>query len=179
MDNFLGEIRMFAGSYAPQNWHYCDGSTLQISQYEALFTLLGTTYGGNGQTTFGLPDLRGRAPVHKGTGTGLAPVVLGQMGGSETATLTAANLPPHAHVLTAVNAPAATNTPTTNSMLSTTTPVAYVTNTSTPPAPLPTPVAMYGASIGYSGANLPVSIVQPSMAIGFIIALTGIFPPQN
>src|SRR3569623_1528496 len=138
MDNFLGEIRMFAGNYAPEDWHFCDGSTLQINQFDALYALLGTTYGGDGRVTFGLPDLRGRAPVHKGTGTGLPPVTLGQKGGSETVSLPAANLPPHTHPLNAVNAPATTNTPGNGMMLSTAPVSAYITSTSTP---LPTPAA--------------------------------------
>lgn len=179
MDNFLGEIRMFAGNYAPQNWHICDGSSMQISQYQALYTVLGTTYGGDGRVTFNLPDLRGRAPVHKGTGTGLTAVALGQLAGAEGVALTADNLPPHTHTLNAVTTLAATNTPSDSVMLATTMASAYITNTATPPAVLPTPVNMNQASITTAGGSVPVSIVQPSMAINFIIALIGIFPPQN
>lgn len=94
---FLGEIRLFAGNFAPRNWRFCDGSVLSISQNTALFSLIGVTYGGNGQTNFALPDLRGRAAVHAGIGVGLSPIDLGGRYGEEQTTLTAANLPPHTH----------------------------------------------------------------------------------
>ncbi|HWA86216.1 MAG TPA: tail fiber protein [Opitutus sp.] len=99
---FIGEIVMFAGNFAPRNWALCNGQIMSIAQNQALFAILGTTYGGNGTSTFGLPDLRGRVPVHSGNsqGPGLQPVVLGEMGGVETVTLTQGNLPIHTHVAT-------------------------------------------------------------------------------
>ncbi len=94
-DPFVGEIRMFAGNFAPRNFAFCDGQLVAISQNNALFSLFGTIYGGDGRTTFGLPDLRGRVPLHMGTGPGLSPRPIGQKGGSETVALSAANLPAH------------------------------------------------------------------------------------
>lgn len=96
----LAEVRQFAGNFAPRSWAFCDGQLLAVSQYDALFSLLGTTYGGDGRTTFGLPDLRGRTPVGTGTGAGLRPNVLGQRGGFDTVTLTMAALPSHNHTMT-------------------------------------------------------------------------------
>lgn len=101
---YIGEIRLFAGNFAPNGWAFCDGSILSISQFETLFFLLGTTYGGDGQVTFQLPDLRGRFPVHMGTGPGLPTYVLGQQGGQETVTLTVNQLPPHSHPVSATDA---------------------------------------------------------------------------
>jgi len=178
MDNYIGEIRIFAGNYAPEDWAICDGSLLQISENDTLFTLLGTTYGGDGQVTFGLPDLRGRIPVHQGTGTGLTPVRLGQAGGLEKTALIADNLPAHSHVLNAVNVPATTGAPV-NMMMATTTRNVYVPNTSVPPVAPPAPVALNAASISSSGSVAPVSLVQPYAAINFIIATNGYFPSQS
>src|SRR5438309_6757335 len=96
---FVAEIRILACNFAPKGWAFCDGQLLPISQNTALFSLLGTTYGGNGQTTFALPDLRSRVPVHAGQGPGLSPYVIGQSGGQENVTLQSGELPPHAHVL--------------------------------------------------------------------------------
>jgi microcystin-dependent protein len=106
---YVGEIRMFAGSFAPINWAICDGSLLPISENETLFVLIGTTYGGDGESTFALPDLRGRAPVHMGTGSGLTPRFLGEAAGVETVTLTAAQIPAHTHTLNASKGAGAAN----------------------------------------------------------------------
>lgn len=103
MDPFLGQITIFAGNFAPRGWAFCDGQILQISQYTALFSLLGTTYGGDGRTTFGLPDLRGRVAAHEGSGPGLSPLKLGEKGGNENTTLNVGNLPPHSHTATVDN----------------------------------------------------------------------------
>src|SRR5688572_5350285 len=96
---FIGEIIMFAGNFAPRGWAFCSGQLLSIAQNTALFSILGTTYGGNGQTTFALPDLRGRCPVHQGQGPGLSNYSLGQVGGTESVTLIASQLPPHSHTV--------------------------------------------------------------------------------
>lgn len=179
MENYVGEIRIFAGDYAPQDWALCNGAVLPINQNEVLFTLLGTVYGGDGVTTFALPDLRGRIPVHQGTGTGLTPVALGQKAGVETIVLTAANLPVHNHALLAANAPATVGNPT-NMMMANTTRNVYVTNVITPPATtLPPAVAMSPRGITSTGGSLPVSLIQPYLAVNFIIATVGIFPTQN
>jgi len=179
MENYMGEIRMFAGNYAPQDWALCNGALLPISQNEALFTLLGTTYGGDGQATFALPDLRSRVPVHQGTGPSLPAVVLGQAAGAEKVTLTAQNLPVHSHTLNGIVATATTGTPT-NMMMAITGRTVYVPNTITPPATaLPTPVVMGAQSVTSTGNGLPVPIIQPYVAINFIIAIQGIYPTQN
>ena len=179
MENYIGEIRIFAGDYAPQNWALCNGALLPISQNEALFTLLGTVYGGDGVQTFALPDLRGRIPLHKGTGPGLAPIVLGQKAGAETTVLTAANLPVHSHALVAVDALATTGNPT-NMMMAKTSRNVYVTNVVTPPdTTLPPPVAMGPTAIASAGGSTPISLIQPYLAVNFIIATVGIFPSQN
>src|SRR5438477_6856604 len=99
MDPFVGEIRMFGGNFAPRDWAVCDGQLLAIAQNTALFSLLGTTFGGNGQTTFGLPDLRGRVPIHWGQGPGLSPRTEGESAGTESVTVSANELPPHTHAL--------------------------------------------------------------------------------
>ncbi|MDF1702801.1 MAG: tail fiber protein, partial [Planctomycetota bacterium] len=99
-DPFLGQIVMFGGNFAPRGWALCDGQLLAISQYQALFSILGTTYGGDGRTTFGLPRMRGRSPVHAGTGAGLSPISLGELGGATSVTLSTAQLPAHTHAAT-------------------------------------------------------------------------------
>jgi len=172
MENYIGEIRMFAGNFAPQDWALCNGSLLPIAQNEALFTLLGTTYGGDGVTTFQLPDLRSRVPVHVGNGTGIPNVVAGQTGGTENVTLTVANLPAHSHTINGVNATGTSGNP---AGLSPATPDtagknAYIT---TPAANM---VQMANSSILPAGNGLPVPVMQPYVTINFIIALYGIFP---
>jgi microcystin-dependent protein len=159
-DCYIGEIRMFAGTFAPNGWALCDGQLLPIAQYTALFALIGTTYGGNGQTTFALPDLRGRVPLHANT--------VGTLGGQETQTLTAAHLPSHTHSLPATTAPALGDSPTGNRFAGG---FAY--------GPGSGDVSMSPTFVGPAGSNLPFSVMQPSLGINFIIALEGIFPPQS
>lgn len=113
-DPFVGEIRMFAGDYAPEGWALCNGQLLSVSQYQTLFALLGTTYGGDGSSTFALPDMRGRLPVHFGQGTGLTPRTLGASGGSETVALSTAQMPSHGHTMQASADPASTTDPSGN-----------------------------------------------------------------
>ena len=110
-DPFVGEIRMFAGNFAPRGWAFCDGQLLAVSQNDALFSLFGTIYGGDRRTTFGLPDLRGRVPVHEGNGPGLSDVRLGAKGGAETVTLTTQEIPPHSHTVKAYSSPGSTSSP--------------------------------------------------------------------
>jgi microcystin-dependent protein len=189
MEPILGEIRMFAGDYAPVGWALCDGRLLKIYEYDMLFALLDTTYGGDGIETFGLPDLRGRAPLHNGAGPGVDPIYLGQIGGNENVTIQLKNVPPHSHPVDAVTNEATSNTPGTDMMMATAGMNVYVENKLYPidPVPeeepkskLPTLVAMNPLSVADSnGGSKPVSIVQPYLAINFIIALTGIFPPRN
>jgi microcystin-dependent protein len=108
----IGQIMMFAGNFAPRGFAFCDGSLLPIDQFEALFALIGTTYGGDGQNTFAVPDLRGRLPLHKGQGPGLSNRIIGEAGGSETVSLSAAQIPAHSHVLQGTSVPGSTPTPT-------------------------------------------------------------------
>lgn len=167
---YIGEIRLFGGNFAPVGWNFCDGSTLAISQYTALYQLIGTTYGGNGQTTFNLPDLRGRVPVHMGQGAGLQNYVLGQLAGSETVTLTAAQVAVHSHgALGSVGAPSATpqNATWGNSGINT-----HIFGT-------PANNSMNSASVAATGGNQPHDNLTPFQAVSFIIALVGVFPSQN
>jgi microcystin-dependent protein len=173
---FLGEIRMFAGDFAPLGWAFCNGQILSISQNTALFSLLGTLYGGNGTNTFALPDLRGRVPVHFGQGSGLSPYNEGQQGGSETVILTAPQLPAHTHVLNAstnagdLPAPAAGTTVLAADGAGVT--AGYTDNVTNL-------VALNPQSIGSTGSGQPVPVVQPYLSVNFIIALQGIFPSRS
>jgi microcystin-dependent protein len=173
MDNFIGEVRLFAGMFAPQGWAYCDGSLLDISTNDALYTLLGTTYGGDGQYTFGLPDLRGRVPIHQGTlsqyGNSYLP---GQTGGVETVPLTAINLPAHSHAFVATTNAGTTATPTGN--LVATAPansLVFVETAGT--------VGFSPIEVATTGSGAPHQNMQPYQAINYIIALEGIYPSQG
>jgi microcystin-dependent protein len=168
---FLGQIAMFAGNFAPSGWALCDGQLLAISSNTALFSLLGTTYGGDGQTTFALPDLRGRAPIHAGQGTGLSDKRLGQRGGAEQVTLQVSNLPSHTHSLNASTATGTSNAPTGNVHADTSVfDKEYATTANT---------AMGTETIGNTGGGVPVDIVQPYLTINYIIALDGDFPLRS
>ena len=167
---FLGEIRMFGGNFAPVGFAFCDGQTLAIAQNDALFALIGTTYGGDGQTTFNLPDLRGRIPVHAGQGPGLSNYVLGQSGGSETVTLTAPQLPAHAHAPLAQSA--AGNQPAPAGGVW----AASAQNQFSSNAPN---VGMSNSAIGSAGGSQPHDNMMPYQVVSFIIALEGIFPSRN
>ncbi len=169
---FIGEIRWFASNFAPRGWAFCNGQLLPVSQNDALFSILGTTYGGDGRTTFALPDLRGRAPVHFGQGPGLANVSLGQSLGAETVTLQANHLPAHSHTLQGSTNPATQSDPTSNVLGSPQGDNIYA-------AAGGTQVAMRVDSIGNTGANQAHNNMQPSIAINCIIALTGTFPSRN
>jgi microcystin-dependent protein len=175
---FIGQIIMFGGNFQIRGYAFCNGQILSIAQNTALFSILGTTYGGNGQTTFALPDLRGRVPIQWGQGPGLSPYSLGQVSGSETTTLTQNNLPPHSHNLNASaggkgNAATPTNnflgignvpssTETTNNYNN-----AAATGTLNP------------GSITGGGSSVPFNNIQPYLCITFLIALEGIFPSRN
>jgi microcystin-dependent protein len=167
MDPFLGEIWMFGGNFAPQGRATCDGQILPIAQNTALFSLLGTTYGGNGQTTFALPDLRGRLPVHIGGG-----LTIGQAGGSETVTLTATNLPAHTHVANAASA-GTTLGPAGHYW------AADPGENVAPYAAAPDSKVMSGAAIGAQGGSQPHENMQPFLAVTFIMALEGIYPSRS
>ncbi|MER7276980.1 tail fiber protein [Dactylosporangium sp. NPDC000244] len=167
-DMFVGEIRMFAGGYAPSGWLECAGQLLAIADYELLFNLIGTTFGGDGQTTFALPDLRGRAPIHQGTGPGLSPRVPGQAGGAEAVTLTVANLPAHGHQPVAASASGTTDSPAG---------AVWATMPDTPYAAAPASrVPMHGAALTTAGGGQPHENRAPYLTIRYIIALNGIYP---
>ncbi|HEY3837799.1 MAG TPA: tail fiber protein [Bryobacteraceae bacterium] len=158
---YVGEIRMFAGNFAPAGWMFCEGQLLPISEYETLFNLIGTTYGGDGQSTFGLPDLRGRLPLDMGDGFTIA-----QTGGAETVTLTTAQIPSHAHTVVASNSNATGAIPSGAYVASG--PVMYKVGTSDS--------TMSANTIGPSGGSRPHSNFQPYLCVDFIISLFGVFP---
>ena len=165
MDPFIGEIIMFGGNFAPRGWALCEGQLLSISQNTALFSILGTTYGGDGRTTFGLPDLRGRAPIGAGNGPGLTPRPLGQKTGAETTLLQASNLPPHNHTASLnVSGSDATQ------------------SAATANATIATPDVTLNASsvqTGKTGGGQPANNMQPVQVVNYIIALQGVYPSRN
>jgi microcystin-dependent protein len=175
---FIGQIIQFAGNFAIRGYAMCNGQILSIAQNTALFSILGTTYGGNGQTTFALPDLRGRVPIHMGQGPGLSNYSLGQVAGTESTTLTQNNLPPHSHNLN-VSAGGKGNAavPTGNFIGVGNVPSSgeNVNNFNNAAAT----GAMNAGSITGGGSSVPFSILQPYLCINFLIALEGIFPSRN
>ena len=180
-DPYLGTVTIFAGNFAPRSWMFCQGQLLSIAEYTALFSLLGTTYGGDGQTTFGLPDLRGRTAIHQGQGTGLSNYTLGEMGGTESTTMVSSQLPAHNHVTVTVtgNPPATSNTG----------------NVSDPTNAIPANggVNIYspsadGSGMGQSsgvsqtpiaGSSQPFSLLSPILVMNYVIAVEGIYPSRN
>lgn len=167
---YIGQISMVGFNWAPRNWALCNGQLIAIQQNTALFSLLGTTYGGNGQTTFALPNLQGRVPLHWGTGAGLTPRVIGEMSGEEQVTLLTTQMPMHNHLLNASGEDAGAKNPS-GQVLATTTTSAYVAS--------PLDVTMNPQAIGFAGGNLPHDNMQPYLAVSFIIALYGIYPSRN
>jgi microcystin-dependent protein len=179
---FIGEIRMFAGTFAPVGWALCNGQMMAIAENDALFTLLGTTYGGDGQSFFALPDLQSRVPMHQGTNSGQS-FILAETGGVEAVTLTVNQMPSHNHPLMAASAAqgGAVAVPAANTVLA---------DEQLNPAPNPAPsaylpfnnvtqVPLATNSIAASGGNQPHDNMQPFLAINFIISLFGIFPTQT
>jgi microcystin-dependent protein len=165
---FVGEIRLAGFNFAPEGWAFCAGQLMSIAENPALFQLLGTTYGGDGQTTFGLPDLRGRVPIHLGSG-----FVQGQLAGTESVTLTSQQIPVHVHSSTACSSKAGTSgTPTANSIWAVSAKGQLYNN-------LAPSVNMAANALGPTGSNQPHENRQPSLAINYIISLFGIFPSQN
>jgi microcystin-dependent protein len=178
MEAFIGSIVLFAGNFAPRGWSFCQGQILPIAQNTALFSLLGTTYGGNGQTTFALPDLRGRVPVGSGQGPGLSSWQAGEMNGTETVTLLSTEMPAHNHVVQVSTGEADTATASNN----------YLATTNAMFGADPIPVNTYNGApggilapgtIGNSGGNQPHTNIQPSLCLNYIICLEGIFPSRN
>ena len=168
---YIGEIRIFAGNFAPSGWMFCEGQLLPISEYETLFNLIGTTYGGDGQTTFGLPDLRGRVPVHMGTGTDGITYTLSETGGLETVTLTVSQIPQHNHQALAAGLAADSPHPSGNCLGDGT---GGLTQYHAAPGP-----AMNAGSLTSVGGNQPHDNFQPYLCLDFIISLFWIFPSQK
>ncbi|MBE0611631.1 MAG: phage tail protein [Dehalococcoidia bacterium] len=160
---YVGEIRMFAGNFPPAGWLFCDGQLLPISENETLFQLIGTTYGGDGQSTFGLPDLRGRAPVHYGNG-----LILAEQGGAESVALTVNQIPAHSHPLLASAGPGNGNNPGGNVTGESAAVKLYVSETPT--------ADLNPQAVGSVGGSQPHENMQPFLCISFIISLFGIFP---
>lgn len=161
---------MFAGNFPPRGWALCDGTLLAIASNTALFSVLGTTYGGDGQISFALPDLRGRVPMHPGTGPGLPPRTLGESGGRDSVTLTLNNLPAHSHSLNCANADAKSNSPV-DKLPGVAENLSY--SESSPNA------QMNRLAIGTAGGSQPVSTVPPFQCVNYIIATQGVFPSRE
>ncbi len=175
-DPFVGEIRIFGGTFAPVGWAFCQGQLLPIAQNQALFSLLGTTYGGDGRTTFALPDLRGRVVIGFGQGPGLSNYPQGEQGGAEMVTLTIQQMPAHSHTVSATQTQ------------STTDPKGAVPAQTSGPTPgqapkvygaVPDATTMNNGMIGQTGGGVPVGVRQPFLVINYIIALQGIYPSRS
>jgi microcystin-dependent protein len=172
-DPFVAEIRIFPFNFAPKGWAWCDGQLMPLSQNTALFSLLGTTYGGDGKSTFALPDLQGSAPMHPGQGPGLSLHDLGETGGSETVTLLESEIPAHSHALVAQVPPGDTNLPNGTAIARTIGASPYL-----PPAGAPL-VAMSDQALPPAGGDQPHNNLQPYLTFYFNIALQGVFPPRG
>jgi microcystin-dependent protein len=181
MEGTIAEIRMFAGNFAPRNWAFCSAQILPIAQNTALFSLLGTTYGGNGQTTFQLPDFRGRVALGTGQGPGLPSVQLGEIAGSSTTTLTTATMPAHNHPLTGTvnlqinNDTAGLSDDATNKRFAAT--GAIFTAVATDLVSMAP--AQSSLAVGVNGSSQPFSIMPPYLGMNYIICMFGIFPSRN
>jgi microcystin-dependent protein len=177
MEPYIGEIKMFAGNFNPRGWALCNGQLMSIAQNAALFSILGTTYGGDGVQTFALPDYRGRTPMHWGSGGGLTPRVLGEFAGEENVTLLNSNMPMHNHIINASTAQGTVGPPT-NGILATSVyndsggnPFNFVTTAAN--------TTLAPTAVGMAGSSIPHDNMPPYLVVTFIIALVGIFPSRN
>jgi len=173
-DNFLGEIRLFGTNFAPSGWALCNGQLLPLAQNTALFSLLGTNYGGDGRTTFGLPNLQGRIPLSWGQGAGLSSYNIGETGGTPSVTLLTTQLPAHTHPVVVTPTPGTTSSPA-NAVFAS-------TSRGKPPAygPIGSPtVNMSAAAVATAGSSLPHENMPPYLTLTFCIALVGIFPARS
>lgn len=171
-DPFVAEIRIFPFNFAPKGWAFCNGQLMPLSQNTALFSLIGTYYGGDGKSTFALPNLQGSVPMHSGQGVGLSLRSLGQSGGSRYVTLLTSEIPAHTHTLRASADDGDLNTPGNDrSIAASLNGQAY--------SPLNTPVGMSNAALATAGGSLPHNNMQPYLALNFCIALQGVFPPRS
>ncbi|HUD40843.1 MAG TPA: tail fiber protein [Dokdonella sp.] len=172
---YIGEIRLFGFSRTPVGWQSCDGSLLSIAQNDALFVLLGTTYGGDGINTFAVPDLRGRVPIHQGQGPGLSPYVIGQKSGSENVTVLGTQMPAHTHTMIATPAAATARTPGTSLLPGAISgDTLYVSDVGGA-----TPIGMAPASTSSTGGTQPHDNTMPTLTVQYCISLYGIFPSQS
>jgi microcystin-dependent protein len=167
---YIGDIKIVAFNFAPRNWALCDGQLLPINQNQSLYSILGTTYGGDGRTTFALPDLRGRVPVHEGQGPGLSPRTLGSGGGSETNSLQIANLPAHSHAVSIGSAEEGTTEDPNGNFVAGNGTLSF-SPTSDGTMALPT--------VSNTGSNQSVNNMQPYRTVNYIICLQGLFPSRN
>lgn len=181
---FIGQISMFAGNFAPRGWAFCNGQLMSIAQNQALFSLLGTTYGGDGKTTFALPDLRSRLPIHQGQGQGLSNYVMGQAGGAQVVTIDVTTMPLHTHVLNATQTVANSATIGNTVLPGQPTiaippqvPAFYAAQQQGLPVLVPHPLA--AQVCGPAGGSQSHTNLMPSLCITFIIALQGIYPSRN
>jgi len=165
---FVGEIRIFAGNFAPQGWAFCDGSLIAISENDTLFNLIGTTYGGDGQQTFSLPDLRGRLPVHQGSFNGSGNYVIGQLSGVESVTLIVNQIPIHNHLLLATSGGTPSTSPV-NTQLANGGTEMYATS-------LAKHASMSAGALAVNGGSQPHTNFQPYLCVNFIVSLFGIYP---
>jgi len=169
---YVGELRIFAGAFAPSGWSFCEGQLMPISENQTLFNLIGTTYGGDGQSTFGLPDLRGRIPLHMGQGPGIANnYQIGEKAGVEEVTLSPTQIPSHSHAMRGSSGNGSQSTPENNVLASSTLARLYTGNTPN--------LAMAPTSISATGNSQPHSNMQPYLCVNYIISLFGVFPSQN
>ena len=168
---YIGEIRMFAGNFAPRGWAKCDGQLIAVAQNDALFSLLGTVYGGDGRTTFGLPDMRGRLPVHPGDGPGVDAVNLGQKGGEEQETILLSQLPSHDHGPVTANSQAASDAIPTTAVNALSTVEIYATSNAI--------LDMSTNAVSSVGGTQSHNNLMPSLCLNFIIALFGIYPSRH
>jgi microcystin-dependent protein len=166
--NYVGEIKMFAGFFAPNGWLDCDGALYAIADFETLFQLIGTTYGGDGTSTFAVPDLRGRVPVHMGTGQNGATYVIGELGGTESVNITAQSMPVHGHPLAASTAGGTSTSAETNVPAANNSPRLYLTT--------PTDTQLAGTALGPAGGSQPHENRMPFLTVRYIIAHQGVFP---
>lgn len=178
-DPFIGEIRPWALNFAPMYWAFCNGQLMNIAQNSALFAILGTTFGGDGKTTFGLPNLQGRAPMHYGAGPGLTPRTLGQSLGATTETLTLNQIPNHTHNLTAQNLDGNSPVPAANYLAKSTEQGARGRQALNTYCPAGAMTPMSASAVQITGGGLAHENMQPFLAINMCIALQGIFPPRG
>lgn len=174
---YIGEIRLFAGNFAPYGWAFCEGQLLSIAQNTALYSILGTQYGGDGRTNFALPNLRGRAPMNQGTGPGLTPRQVGDTVGSNTVTLDMRQIPQHTHVARGINKQGTSGDPANHYWAETV--GGGRGSTQSPLYNATASVAMHPDALGKTGGNQPHNNMQPFLAINYIICLNGEFPVRN